>query len=66
MRKMEIKECTRDNFCFECDNKNCVFCGDIGAECPKYKCDMPEPMRYECEKCPWIRNYINKLKEGNT
>ena len=55
----ELRECTRDNFCFECDNENCAHHGDIGADCPKYRCDQQD----DCEHCEWIRGLIKEIKE---
>ena len=59
-----ITECHRNNLCVDCDDSHCGHAGDIGADCPKWKCDMPE---YECEDCPWIREYVKRArrKEGD-
>ena len=59
----EISECTRNNFCYECNNEKCIHHGKIEADCPKYKCDLPEPMTYDCEHCSWIKRLIEKLKK---
>ena len=56
----ELRTCKRDNFCYECDNKECALCGDIGADCPKWKCDMPDGT--ECEHCSWITCYIDRTR----
>ena len=55
-----LSECTRQNLCVDCDNTKCHHAGDIGADCPKWRCDMPE---YQCEECPWIREYVKKVRE---
>jgi hypothetical protein len=55
---IELSECTRDNFCFECANEKCLHHRKIEADCPKYSCDLPEPMTNNCEQCPWIKNFI--------
>ena len=59
-----ITECHRNNLCVDCDDPHCGHAGDIGADCPKWRCDMPE---YECEDCPWIREYVKRArrKEGD-
>ena len=59
----ELSECTRDNFCFECDNEKCAFHGKIEADCPKYKCDIPKAIAEDCEHCPWIKVFIKKSKD---
>ena len=54
-----ITECHRNNLCVDCDDSRCGHAGDIGADCPKWRCDMPE---YECEDCPWIREYVKRAR----
>ena len=58
----ELSKCTRDNFCFECDNEKCLHHGKIEADCPKYRCNMPDEINLDCEKCPWIKRFIEKMK----
>ena len=61
-RMLKFKECERDNLCVDCDDPDCLHAGDIGADCPKWVCDMPN----ECEQCLWIREYVAKVREyGN-
>lgn len=58
----ELSECTRNNFCFECDNEKCWHHGKIEADCPKYRCNMPDEIKQDCEHCPWIKRFIEKMK----
>ena len=55
-----ITECHRTNLCVDCDDKACSHHGDIGADCPKWKCDN----NHDCEHCEWIKAYT-KLMRGN-
>ena len=49
-----INECTRKNFCVDCDDSNCTFAGCIEADCPKWKCDNPS---MDCENCEFLKEY---------
>lgn len=55
--------CHRNNLCVDCDDLHCVHAGDIGADCPKWRCDM----EYDCDDCPWIREYVKmaRRKDGD-
>lgn len=60
---MTISECTRKNFCYECDNANCIFQGKKESDCPKYNCDRPDVLKYECERCDFIEKYFKEVRE---
>ena len=57
----QMSECTRQNTCYDCDDKKCGHHGDKGADCPKYHCDY-EP-KYDCDHCAFINNFIRKERE---
>lgn len=52
-----LTECKRDCFCRDCDNEKCYHHGKREADCPKYKCDMPDPMMNDCDNCLWLDRY---------
>lgn len=58
--------CKRDNLCVECDDLNCLRAGDPGQDCPRYHCiySTEDPSFLECEKCLWLKGYIQELKKG--
>ncbi len=61
---MEMKECTRDNFCYECENARCIFSGSREADCPKYRCDQAVK---DCDNCRWLDDWyetVRKEKHG--
>ena len=57
---IELNECTRDNLCVDCDNEKCLAHGDIGADCPKWKCDRDN----DCEHCEWIKAYVKLMRRN--
>ena len=52
--------CNLKNLCVDCKSEICGHAGDIGADCPKWTCDMPN---YSCEECPWIKEYVEKVRK---
>ena len=52
-----IDECTRTNFCVDCDDSHCVFAGCIEADCPKWKCDNPTM------DCEFLMEYKREVTE---
>lgn len=50
-----ITECTRHNFCVDCDDPSCIHAGDIEADCPKWRCDNDLIM--DCERCEFLKEY---------
>lgn len=58
---VEISECTRTNFCVNCDDPDCIHAGDIGADCPKWKCDNDPIM--DCARCEFLKEYKREVTE---
>ena len=50
---VDFSECTRKNFCVECDDPDCLLAGEVEADCPKWKCDNPS---MDCENCEILKN----------
>lgn len=49
--------CRKNNSCYSCKSEICMRAGDIGADCPKYRCDMDG----DCEHCDFVKEYIKKV-----
>ena len=58
---VDFSECTRTNFCVDCDDPHCIFAGDVEADCPKWKCDNNPIM--DCERCEFLKEYKRKVTE---
>ena len=56
-----IDECTRTNFCVDCDDPNCLFAGEVEADCPKWECDNTPTM--DCENCEFLKEYKKGVTE---
>ena len=56
-----ITECTRQNTCYDCDDKKCTGHGDKGADCPKYRCD--NEILDDCEHCEFINGFIEEERK---
>ena len=61
---LQISECTRDMPCVDCDNTKCMFQGKKESDCPKYRCDRPEPMNHDCDHCVFIDRFIADMRKG--
>lgn len=61
---IELKTCTRDNWCSECDDSECLHAGDAAADCPRYKCihDIGDYM--DCENCDWLYDYKKECEKN--
>ena len=55
---MAIEICKRKNWCVDCDDSSCSRYGDIGADCPKLKCDNES----DCEHCDFIQELYKNTK----
>jgi hypothetical protein len=55
-----IDECTRKNFCVDCDDPDCLLAGEVEADCPKWKCDNPS---MDCETCEFLKEYKREVTE---
>lgn len=60
---LTLRECTRQNTCFDCDNQECIFVGKKESDCPKYKCDRPDESFRDCEHCNFIEMFIMSERE---
>lgn len=61
---LTMDECKRTNLCIDCDNKRCIFCGKIIADCPKYTCDRPGDQFEDCETCEFIKEFQEDIRRG--
>lgn len=57
---LNLSVCNRDNLCVDCDSKTCLSAGDIGADCPKWKCDNPNGS--DCEDCAFIKEFVGEMR----
>lgn len=48
-----IRECTRENTCYTCDDPDCRKAGDIEADCQLYDCVFSIS---KCHSCEYNRN----------
>lgn len=55
VKRLQIRECHRQNFCFECDNEKCWHSGELIADCPMYKCDRKGDHYEDCESCELLK-----------
>ena len=53
MADIELGICKKECWCVDCTDRRCLGAGDIGADCPKWKCDH-EPV-LDCENCDFIK-----------
>ena len=58
---IDFSECTRPNFCADCDDPGCIHAGDVEADCPKWKCDNGSIM--DCERCEFLKEYKRREAE---
>ena len=62
---MDIRECTRENFCVECDNRECFHAGEKIADCPMWKCDRSGELFEDCETCDLLKELYEAHREGS-
>lgn len=53
---IKITDCTRKTTCYDCDNEQCIYYGDLTADCPKWVCDN----NLDCENCEFIDWFIEE------
>ena len=53
---MDIRKCDRNNMCYECDNTDCMNCGQKSSDCPKMECDNPNGL-FNCDDCSFFSEY---------
>lgn len=63
MPGITIQECFRNNLCIDCDNTKCGHCGQLIADCPKYRCDRPKENFEDCETCAFLKDFQKKMRE---
>jgi len=51
----QLKECKRNNLCYECDNKKCWHAGELIADCPLWKCNRKDDLFEDCESCELLK-----------
>ena len=61
--EVKIGLCYRKNLCIDCDNTRCGHCGQILADCPKYRCDRPPGFIEDCETCEFLQEYQKDMRE---
>lgn len=59
---IKIKECKRDNLCYECDNKKCWHAGQLIADCTLYKCNREGNGYEDCESCDLLKQIIKEKR----
>lgn len=50
-----FKECKRNNLCVDCDDKKCIFAGQLISDCPMYVCDRKGKQFENCETCELLK-----------
>ncbi len=60
---LKVDECTRNNLCVDCDDQSCIRHGDPIQDCPKYFCDRPEPLKYDCDNCSFLKEYQKEMRK---
>jgi len=60
---MTLKNCVRKTTCYDCKNIKCYHHGKKMADCPKYRCDRPPEVAYNCDNCEFINQYINGMRK---
>ena len=58
MKIMSLGTCTRHIPCSTCDDPNCIFAGELDADCPAYPCQSTVP--YDCENCDFLKHYLKE------
>ena len=60
---LTIDECTRNNLCVDCDDKDCLHVGKIRSDCPKYHCDREDSLYEQCDTCEFIKKYQEDMRK---
>ena len=63
--EVALRECTRKNACYDCDNEQCWYHGKKEADCPKLECDRDDGLQYECDHCGFIDRYIEYERKAH-
>lgn len=54
-----IRECTRENTCFKCDDPDCRKAGDIEYDCVRPYCVFKIS---KCHSCEWNANNMQDVE----
>lgn len=57
---LQITRCNKPGLCVDCKDNECHHAGDIGADCPKWKCDNDKPQ--DCTHCNFIKSYVKDFR----
>lgn len=63
--EVNITECTLPVMCKDCTKIECGHHGKREADCPKYRCDRPDPWKRQCDTCAWLDKWYEEMKEGS-
>jgi hypothetical protein len=58
-----MTDCTKTCFCKDCTDRECFHHGKCEADCPKYRCDLPEPLTDQCDTCEWLDRWYEEVSE---
>jgi hypothetical protein len=56
---LKITQCTKNNFCKDCTDEECLHAGKIHADCPKTQCIE----QCTCEECDFIKEYYKLMQK---
>lgn len=62
---VELRECTRDCFCKDCDDEECLHAGKAEADCPRYHClcQTNSKEHLDCENCLWLKGWYSEMRK---
>lgn len=60
---INYSECKNYTLCSDCNDNTCPLSGRLIADCPKNRCDRPEPHVKECETCEPLKEYQREMRE---
>lgn len=63
MSEVTMSLCGRKNLCVDCDSNTCLKAGDIGADCPKWRCD--NNVLGNCDNCEFIKEYVEEVRSAS-
>ena len=61
--QIEIQECKKSIPCVDCKDTSCILHGKKESDCPKYHCDRPDSLKFECNNCAFIDKYIEDMRK---
>ena len=60
---IRFNKCKHYALCFDCDDNTCLLSGKLISDCPKNRCDRPDPHIRECETCEFLREYQKEKRK---